>query len=75
MLWCMFDIIKFRRQWLEITESALNYEDYMDISERHSHTMFYFPDIHNTGGLFMKIGAGRRCQRCEPKFILLPYQF
>ncbi len=58
MIWCTFDIIKFRRQWVNLTSGAHDYEEYMDITERHAHTMFYFPDVNNTGGLFMRIGAG-----------------
>ncbi|CAF1258902.1 unnamed protein product [Rotaria sp. Silwood1] len=61
MVWCTFDIIKFRRQWRELTAPAHSNEEYMDITERHTHKMFYFPDIHNTGGLFMRIGAGLFC--------------
>ncbi|CAF3087599.1 unnamed protein product [Rotaria sp. Silwood2] len=61
MVWCTFDIIKFRRQWRELTAPAHNNEEYMDISERHTHKIFYFPDVHNTGGLFMRIGAGLFC--------------
>ncbi len=58
MIWCTFDIIKFRRQWAELTASANDTDEYMDMTERHSHNLFYFPDTHNTGGLFMRIGAG-----------------
>ncbi|CAF4355646.1 unnamed protein product [Rotaria socialis] len=58
MVWCTVDIIKFRRQWMKLTAPAGNHEEYMDIAERHPHKMFYFPDIHNTGGLFMRVGAG-----------------
>ncbi|CAF1217203.1 unnamed protein product [Rotaria sordida] len=61
MIWCTFDIIKFRRQWRELTAPAISNEEYMDISERHTNKIFYFPDIHNTGGLFMRIGAGLFC--------------
>ena len=60
MTWCTLDIIKFRRQWREFTASALDQEEYMEISNRHSRKIFYFPDIHNTGGLFMRIGAGSK---------------
>jgi hypothetical protein len=65
MIWCTLDIIKFRRQWMDITSSAQDHEEYMDISERHPHIMFYFPDMHNTGGLFMRIGAGCKCVKCS----------
>lgn len=58
MIWCTIDIIKFRRQWLHLTSEAHDLEEYMGISEQHPHNMFYFPDIHNTGGLFMRVGAG-----------------
>ncbi|CAF1240098.1 unnamed protein product [Adineta steineri] len=62
MVWCTFDIVKFRREWLEITGPAAdNQEEYVDITKRHKHIMFYFPDMHNTGGLFMRIGAGLLC--------------
>ncbi|CAM4890103.1 unnamed protein product [Rotaria socialis] len=61
MVWCTVDIIKFRRQWMKLTAPAGNHEEYMDIAERHPHKMFYFPDIHNTGGLFMRVGAGLLC--------------
>jgi hypothetical protein len=43
---------------MKLTSSAHDQYEYMDITERHPHIMFYFPDIHNTGGLFMRIGAG-----------------
>ena len=58
MIWCTFDIIKFRRQWVQMTAMVCDQEEYMDIVERSSHHVSYFPDIHNTGGLFMRIGAG-----------------
>jgi hypothetical protein len=58
MIWCTFDIIKFRQQWMKLTSSAHNQEEYMDIVEQYPHKILYFPDIHNTGGLFMRIGAG-----------------
>ena len=58
MIWCTFDIRKFRKQWLKLTSSAHNQEEYMDIVERYPDNILYFPDIHNTGGLFMRIGAG-----------------
>ncbi|CAF5140584.1 unnamed protein product, partial [Rotaria magnacalcarata] len=61
MVWCTFDIIRFRQQWMKITAPAGNHEEYMEIAERHPHKMFYFPDIHNTGGLFMRVGAGLLC--------------
>jgi hypothetical protein len=61
MIWCTLDIIKFRQQWLDLTASAQDHEEYMDITERHPHIMFYFPDNHNTGGLFMRVGAGSKC--------------
>jgi hypothetical protein len=50
---------------MDITSSAQDHEEYMDISERHPHIMFYFPDMHNTGGLFMRIGAGCKCVKCS----------
>jgi len=43
---------------MTLTSNAHDQYEYMDITERHPHIMFYFPDIHNTGGLFMRIGAG-----------------
>ncbi len=61
MIWCIFDIRKFRRQWLELTSSAYDHGEYMDIVERHPQSISYFPDIHNTGGLFMRFGAGCKC--------------
>ena len=59
MLWCTCDIISFRRDWFELTASAQNQEEYMDIAEQHPNNVHYFPDINNTGGLFMRVGAGR----------------
>ena len=58
MLWCTFDIIKFRQQWMQLTGSAPTQEVYMCLAERHSDTMFHFSYLLNTGGLFMRIGAG-----------------
>jgi hypothetical protein len=58
MIWCTIDIIKFRRQWTKLTSSAHDQTEYMDIVERYPHNISYFPDIHNTGGLFLKVGAG-----------------
>ena len=58
MTWCIFDIIRFRRKWKDITADARDSGDYTDIIQRYSDRMFYFPDSHNTGGLFMRIGAG-----------------
>jgi len=52
MIWCTFDIVKFRRQWMDLTAGARDHEEYMGITQRHPDIMFYFPDIHNTGGLF-----------------------
>ena len=63
MVWCVFDIIKFRRQWMALTASAHDQEEYMDIVERSSQRISYFPDIYNTGGLFMRAGAGREYRR------------
>ena len=63
MVWCVFDIIKFRRQWMVLTASAHDQEEYMDIVERSSQNISYFPDIYNTGGLFMRAGAGREHRR------------
>ena len=60
MIWCTFDIIKFRHQWADLTCDAKNQEDYMAMTEQHSQRMSYFPDIHNTGGLFMRVGAGSK---------------
>jgi hypothetical protein len=61
MIGCTIDIKKFRRQWLKITEIAENQEEYMGIAERHANEVFYFPNEHNTGGLFMRAGAGCKC--------------
>ena len=58
MIWCIFDIIKFRRKWSDLTANVRDHEEYMDMTERHSSHMFYFPDLNNTGGLFMRVGAG-----------------
>ena len=52
--------MKFRREWADVINDAGDQEDYMDIAERHSNKVFYFPDIHNTGGLFMRVGAGSK---------------
>jgi hypothetical protein len=60
MIWCTFDIIRFRRQWADLTGDAKNNEDYMAMTEQHSQRMSYFPDVHNTGGLFMRVGAGSK---------------
>jgi hypothetical protein len=61
MIWCTYDIIKFRRQWMKITSSADNQSQYMYIVEHYPDNIPYFPDIHNTGGLFMRVGAGCKC--------------
>jgi len=46
---------------MDLTAGARDHEEYMGITQRHPDIMFYFPDIHNTGGLFMRIGAGLLC--------------
>ncbi len=61
MIWCTVDIIKFRRQWMELTGPALDQDEYMYMTESRAYKMSYFPDSDNTGGLFMRIGAGRKC--------------
>ncbi|CAF0800823.1 unnamed protein product [Adineta steineri] len=61
MIWCALDIIKFRRHWIKLTATAHDHEEYMDMVEHNSLHLAYFPDIHNTGGLFMRIGAGLLC--------------
>ncbi|CAF5219366.1 unnamed protein product, partial [Rotaria magnacalcarata] len=61
MIWCTFDILKFRRQWIKITSSAHDQAEYMDIVARYPHSISYFPDMQNTSGLFMRIGAGLLC--------------
>ncbi|CAF2483887.1 unnamed protein product [Rotaria sp. Silwood2] len=61
MIWCTVDIIKFRQQWMKLTSSVHDQEEYMDIVERYPHRISYFPDMHNTSGLFMRIGAGLLC--------------
>lgn len=43
---------------MQLTGAAPTQEEYMGLAEHHSDTMFYFPDVHNTGGLFMRVGAG-----------------
>jgi hypothetical protein len=43
---------------MKLTSSAHDQTEYMDIVERYPHNISYFPDIHNTGGLFLKVGAG-----------------
>ena len=58
MIWCTIDISRFRRQWLKIASES-EHEDYMAILEQHTNKIFYFPSAHNTGGLFMRAGAGR----------------
>ena len=57
MIWCTVDISRFRRQWLKIATQD-EHEDYMAIVERNTHKIFYFPSSQNTGGLFMRAGAG-----------------
>ncbi|CAF0917390.1 unnamed protein product [Rotaria sordida] len=61
MIWCTFDIIKFRQQWMELTSSVHDQEEYMHIVEHYPHRISYFPDMYNTSGLFMRIGAGLLC--------------
>ncbi|CAF3620637.1 unnamed protein product [Rotaria socialis] len=61
MIWCTFDILKFRRQWTKITSSAHDQAEYMDIVARCPQSISYFPDMQNTSGLFMRIGAGLLC--------------
>jgi hypothetical protein len=61
MIWCTVDIIKCRRQWTKLTGPDFNQADYIYMTANHSDRMFYFPDSHNTGGLFMRIGAGSKC--------------
>lgn len=73
MIWCIFDIIDFRRKWHELTANARDSGDYTDITQRYSDKMFYFPDIHNTGGLFMRIGAG--CKDGTVEMVELTDQF
>lgn len=63
MIWCIFDIIKFRRTWLDLTANVHDQEEYMDMTERYSSRMFYFTDPQNTGGLFMRVGAGCKSSR------------
>jgi len=53
--------MRFRRQWAEITGPALDQDEYIYMTAHHSNKMFYFPDSHNTSGLFMRVGAGRKC--------------
>ena len=58
MIWCTVDISRFRRQWMEFTKSAANQDEYMDLAALHNNEVFYFPNANNTGGLFMRVGAG-----------------
>ena len=60
MIWATVDIVRFRREWAKITSSAIDQDDYMEVAQKHTHKLSYFPDIHNTGGLFMRVGAGRK---------------
>ena len=60
MIWATIDIVRFRREWAKITLPALDQSDYMEIVANQSDKLFYLPDIHNTGGLFMRVGAGRK---------------
>lgn len=60
MIWCISDILKFRRQWMLLTASVENQSEYMDIVEHNPQKISYFPDVHNTGGLFMRIGTGSK---------------
>jgi len=53
--------MRFRRQWAKITRPAINQEEYMVMPQSDLNEMVYFPDSHNTGGLFMRIGAGSKC--------------
>ncbi|CAF3448741.1 unnamed protein product [Rotaria sp. Silwood1] len=61
MIWCTFDIIKFRQQWMKLTSSVHDQEEYMHIVEHYPDRISYFPDTYNTSGLFMRIGAGLLC--------------
>ena len=54
--------MKFRRAWMKLTSSIHDQEEYMVIVERYPQNISYFLDIHNTGGLFMRVGAGRKCE-------------
>ena len=60
MIWCIYDILKFRRQWMILTSGAENQSEYMEIVQQNPQRISYFPDIHNTGGLFMRIGTGSK---------------
>lgn len=60
MIWCTYDIIKFRKQWQKLTLEADNQSEYMYVVEHHVDKMAYFPNIHNSGGLFMRVGAGSK---------------
>lgn len=60
MIWCISDILKFRRQWMLLTASVENQSEYMDIVEQNPQKISYFPDVHNTGGLFLRIGTGSK---------------
>ena len=71
MIWCTVDISRFRRQWLKIAKEN-EHEDYMAILEQHTSKIFYFPSAHNTGGLFMRAGAGSTLLSVEVNFHLLP---
>lgn len=74
MIWCTLDILEFRRQWHSLTSDANDNEEYMDITEQNPDVMFYFPDMHNTGGLFMRVGAGsKRLFSISIRFLHCPF--
>lgn len=62
MIWCTIDILRFRREWTKIT-STDDQADYMGLAKQNRDKVFYFPNSNNTGGLFMRVGAG-----CEYQF-------
>jgi len=61
MSWCMLDIIRFRRHWTKYMSTVHDEFDDADVVKYYPYNLSYFPDTHNTGGLFMRVGAGRKC--------------
>lgn len=57
MIWCTYDIIKFRKKWTAMTPSAHHQAESTDTATGDPQHISYFPDVNNTGGLFMKFGA------------------
>jgi hypothetical protein len=76
MIWCSYDIIRFRRRWTSLISSAKNPNEYRQLLHQHVDHIEYFPDINHNSGLFMRFGAGsrfniREVHRCYLLWIVL----